>query len=147
MHLLLELAGCVQNGSAGRDHVVDNDRVLAAEVCAQEFVRDDRILAINDYGVIPSFIEHTRIGTDHAGKIYSPVQRSLVGRDDDNVLFIHDQIRYGAHQGLQELIGRCEIAEIHEGIYILDPGIVGVKGDKILDAQIAELFVHDRAVQ
>ena len=147
VHVLLELSGSVQDGTAGGDHIVDNDRVLAVKVRAEELVGDDGILAVYDHRVISSFIEHTRVGTNDVGKIDRAVQCALIGGDDDDVVLVNDQIVHRVHQRLHELIRGCEVAEIHEGIDVLDSGVVGVKCDKVLDTQIAELFVHDRGVE
>ena len=147
VHILLELSGGIEDRAAGGDHIVDDDRVLAVEVCAEELVGNDGILAVYDDGIISSFIEHTCVRADDVGKIDCAVQCAFIGGDDHDVVLVDDQVVHGVHQRLHKLVRGCEVAEVHEGVDILDPGVVGVEGDEVLDAQITELLVHDRGVK
>ena len=63
------------------------------------------------------------------------------------MILVNDQVVHGVHERLQELVRRGETAEIDEGIDILDPGIMRIECDEILDAQITELLVHDGGVE
>ena len=68
---LFQLTGNIQHTLSGRDHIVDDDNILAFYRVAKEFMSYDRILSVDYSGVIAAFIEHTHINSKNIGKIYS----------------------------------------------------------------------------
>ena len=57
----LQLLCHLQHGAAGRDHVVDDQDVLAVQFAAEVLMRDDRVHAVDDVGVIPALVEHADV--------------------------------------------------------------------------------------
>ena len=70
---LLKLCGDVEHGFARRDHIVHNDCVLTGQVSAEVLVRLDRVLTVDNGGVVTAFIEHTGIYAKNSSKINSTV--------------------------------------------------------------------------
>ncbi len=146
MHAL-ELARRVQNAAAGGDHVVHDDDVLPLQIAPEELMRHNRILAVDDAGIVPSLVEHSGIHAQNAGKINGPVQCTLVRRDHDEMLLVQNDIGEIVYDRLEKRIGRNKIVKIRKGRYVLDSRIVRIKGDEILDAEIHQLPEHVGSVQ
>ena len=110
-------------------------------------MRDNRIFAVHDPGIIPALVKHAGVGTDDRGKINCPSHCALVRTDNRDVIPIDGEIRDSQHQGTEKLVGRKEIIKVSERRDALDPGVMGVKGNEIVDAHINQLAEHQRTVQ
>ena len=101
----------VQHASARGDHIVDDDHILAVYVVPEEFMGDDRVLAVYDHGIIAAFIEHTHVYPQNVGEVYGSVHGSFIGAYDHQMILIRDQVRNRAEDGFHELVGRTEAVE------------------------------------
>ena len=63
------------------------------------------------------------------------------------MLLVQNDIRKGVHDRAQELIRGDEILKVKARYDVLDPGIVRVEGDEIVDSQIHQLLEHIGCIQ
>ena len=132
--------GDLQRACPGRDHVIDDDDILACHIRAEKFVSDHRVEAIYDLGVILALIEHAHIHPEDICHIDGAGSSGLIGAYDHQGVGRDIEIRRRAVEPLEELIGRLEILESGERDGILDAGIVGVKCDDVLNAHAHQLL-------
>ena len=59
--LILELLRNIKYGLARGNHIVYDNNVLAFNISAKVLVRNDGVLAVNDYRIITALVEHTEI--------------------------------------------------------------------------------------
>ena len=110
-------------------------------------MRDNRIFAVHDPGIIPALVEHAGVGADDRGKINCTSHCALVRTDNRDVIPIDGEIRDSQHQGAEKLVGRKEIIKVGERRDALNPRIMGIKGDEIVNAHIDQLAEHQCTVQ
>ena len=79
---LFELSRHFDDAVAGRKHVVDHDHVLAFYAGAQEFMGNNRVLAVDDLCVIAALVEHTHIKPQDVGVVDGTLHATLVRADD-----------------------------------------------------------------
>ena len=144
---LFQLSGDVQHRLAGGDHVVGDDQVLPGHVVAQEFVGHNGVPAVDDNGVIPALIEHAQVHAQHGGVVHAPAHAALVGGDEHQVVPVEFDVRNVVDHGFQELVGGVDVLKSAQGDGVLDPGVVGVKGDEVLHAHAGQLLEAQGAVQ
>ena len=80
-------------------------------------------------------------------KIDGPVKGSLVRADHDQMLLVNEKTLIGPKKSLGKLIGRREVVKASQRFGVLDPGIMGIEGDEILDSHAAEFLNGVSAVQ
>lgn len=66
---VLDLPCNIEHTFTGCNHIVYDDSGLALDIIAQEFVGYDRVLAVDNGGIIPSLIEHPHIHTKDIGEV------------------------------------------------------------------------------
>ena len=135
-----DLLAYIKHGTAGCDHIVDDDAILALDRITEELMCYDRVFPVHDLGVITALVEHTHVGTENIGEIYRTVRCAFVRADDHEVILIKFQIRNRFEQSFQELICRHEIIKAHQRNCIADTGIMCVKCDNIRYAVIRQFL-------
>ena len=70
---------------------------------------NNRVLSINNCGIVTALIEHTGINAQNICKIYGTVKRSFIRADDDQMILVDNQILFGTEQRTDKLIGWCEV--------------------------------------
>ena len=108
---------------------------------------DDGVLAVYHGGVIPAFVEHTHVDAQNIGKVNGAVHGAFIRAYDHQVLLVHGKIRFRPQKSLHELIRGIKIVKPVEGDGILDPWVVGVKGDDVADTHIHQFLQRQGAVQ
>ena len=131
----------------GGEHVVDHDHVLAFDAGAQEFVRDDRVDAVFKTGIVAALVEHTHVQAKNVGVIDSALHSALVRADDQHVVVVDLKVVLTAQKALDKLIGRPDRIKAVERDRVHDAGVMGIKGDDVVDAHADQLLQRDRAVQ
>ena len=106
----------------------------------------DRILAVDDRGVVPPLVEHAHVDAQHVGDVDRPAHAALVGADDHQVSAVDGQIRIAAEDVLDELVGGADGLKARHRHRVLHARVVGVEGDDIGDAEVLELLQHAGAV-
>ena len=66
----LDLLGNIEHTLSGRDHIVDDDNILALYGISEEFMGNDRVFAVDNGRIITTFVEHTHINTEDVREIY-----------------------------------------------------------------------------
>ncbi len=105
-------------------------------IIPQKFMCDNRVLSLYDSGIITAFVEHPHVHAGHVGEIDGTVHSALVRAYDHQMVFVHNELRLGAQESLDELVRRVEAVETVERDGILHSGVVGVEGNNIVHAHI-----------
>ena len=134
------MSGGVYHAAAGGNHIINDDDILTVDIVPQKFMRNDRVLAVHNGGVIPAFVEHTGVHTEDVCKIHSPVKRSFIGADHNGVVLVDNQILLHSQESADKLVGRCEIVKALDGHGILYSWVMGIKCDKVGDTHIHQFF-------
>ena len=145
--LFLQFTRGFQHTFTGGDHIVDDDDGLAVQRGTQVLVRHDRVLAVDDAGVIASLIEHTHVNAQVVGKIHGAGHGSLIRADDDQMILVDCQVTIPVENRLDKLIGRGIVVEPVQRDGILNARIMRVKGDDVRHAQIHQLLQGHGAVK
>ena len=143
----LQAVGDVQHALAGGDDVVGDEDILALHALAQIFMGDDGVAAVDDAGVVPPLVEHAQVAAQHAGIVHVAVHGALVGGDDHEMFLVETHVRHMVQQALEHLVGGHDVVEAHGGHSVLDAGVVGVKGDDVLDPHRPQLLQRKGTVQ
>ena len=98
---------------------------------------NDGIFAVDNFGIIAAFIEHTGIDSKDVCKIYRSVESAFIGTDHDKVIFINEKVIFGTQKRSCQNVGGSDIVKAAQGLCILDSGIMSVKGNEIVDAHAA----------
>ena len=61
---LFDLLCNIEHTLSGRDHIIDDNNILALNGIAKELMSNDRVLAVYNSGVIAAFVEHTHIDAE-----------------------------------------------------------------------------------
>ena len=101
---------------------------------------DDGILAVDDDGIIPAFVEHSHIHTQNTGEVNSSRHCTFIGADNHQVIVVCSEIGHMSQKRFQKLISREEIVKPFQWNGILHSWVVSVKGNDIGDSHITELF-------
>ena len=144
---ILQLFCYIQHTLAGRDHIIDNDHILAGNRVTQELMSNDRVLAVYDGRIITTFVEHTHINTKNIGEIYGSCHSTFIRADDHQMFIVDLQIRYGTKQRFQELISRHEIIKTGQRNRILYTRIMSVKSDDVGNTHVNQLLQSHCTVQ
>ena len=143
----LQLVADVQHGLAGGDDVIRDKDVLVLDALAQILVRDNGVAAVDNAAVIAALVEHAQVAAQHAGIIHIAVHGALIGGNDHEMILIEVDVGHMVQQAFQHLIGGHNVVETHGGHGVHDAGVMGVKGDDVLDADRAQLLQGEGAVQ
>ena len=143
----LQLIADVEHRLAGSDDVVSDKDILALNALAQILMRHDGVAAVDHTAVVAALVEHAEVAAQHAGVVHVAVHGALIGRDDHEVILVEGDIRHMMQQALEHLIGGHDIVEAHGGHGVHDAGVMGIKGDDVLDADRAQLLQGEGAVQ
>ena len=108
---------------------------------------DNGIAPVYHSRVVPPFIEHSHIQPQHIGDIDRPGHAALIGADDHHMIGIQCEILYVAKQSFDELVSGPHRLETVQRDGVLDPGVMCVKGDNIVDTHVDEFLQGDGAVQ
>ena len=114
--------------------------MLPLNVIPQEFMCDNRVLAVYDRRIITALVEHSHIYAENIGKIYGAVHSALIRAYDHKVLFVHKKIRLGSEKRLHKLIRGIEAVKSVKRDGILYPGVVCVEGNNVVDAHIYQFL-------
>ena len=63
------------------------------------------------------------------------------------MVLVHFQIVHCVQQGVQELVGRNKIVKVLQGSNTCDPGVMRVKCNEVVDAQLKQLVEHVGSIQ
>jgi len=137
----------IQHALAGRNHIINNDHILAGYRVAQELMSNDRVFTIYNGRIITTFVEHTHINTKNIGEIYSSCHSTFIRADDHQMFVVDLQIRYGTKQRFQELISRHEIIKTGQRNCILYTRIMSVESDNIGNTHTNQLLQSHCTVQ
>ena len=110
-------------------------------------MRHDRILAVHDPGIIASLIEHTDIQAERIGEIDRSADRAFIRADDHHVLGVDLEIPDVSKECLYKLICGPHGLEAVEGYSILYSGVVGIKGNDVVNAHIYKFLQCDCTVE
>ncbi len=127
-----QTVGDLQRACPGRDHVIDDDDILACHIRAEKFVSDHRVEAMYDLGIILALIEHAHIHPEDICHIDSALHAGFIWADDHQFGSVRMEIRSGPEDSLDELVNRLVIFETVQRDRILDPGIMGVKSNDLI---------------
>ena len=72
---------------------------------------NDRVLAIDNFGIVPALVEHAGIDTKDIGEVNRSVKCPFIWTDDDQMILVNDQIFFGMKQSFHELNRRGDIVE------------------------------------
>ena len=65
---------------------------------------NDRVLSVDNGGVITAFVEHTHIDSKDIGEVYSTGHSTFIRADDHEMIIVKLEIRDIFDQSLQELV-------------------------------------------
>lgn len=142
----LELRGDIDHGLAGSDHVVDDPDILALDGSAQEFVGYDGVAAVDDLGVVTALVEHAHLNAQDRGDVDGALGAAFIGGDDHQMIIVQLEVIAVMANSLDELICAGHGVKAVQGDGVLNPGIVRVEGDDIVDAHGDQLLQGQRAV-
>ena len=108
---------------------------------------ENRVHPIYESGVIAALVEHTHIQSQDVGVVYSAFHAALVRADDEHVVFVDLEIVYAAEEPFDELISRLDSVKAVQRDRVHDAGIIGVKGDDVVDAHAYQFLERDGAIE
>ena len=103
--------------------------------------------AVHDSGIVTALIEHTHIQAQDICHIDSAVHSALIGADDHGIVFVDLQCGNCAEQTLYKLVYRLYSLKAFQGDGILYPGIMGIKGDDVVNTHAHKLLERQCTVQ
>jgi len=89
---------------SGRNHVINDDYIFSFYRRTKEFVGNDRITSVYDFGIISSLVEHTHIKTKYVGKINGTVCTTFIRADCHHVFAVDFKIFYCAQKTFDKLV-------------------------------------------
>ena len=144
---LLQLRRDVDDRTARRNHIVDDDSVFAVQVATEVFMRLDRVRTVDDYRVIAPLVEHTEVEPEHRRIVHTPAHSALVRRYHGKMVAIELDVRNVLAECLDHLIGAAHIVKAGERYRVLHARIVRVERDDIRNAHVNQLLQSYGAVE
>lgn len=144
---ILDVLRDVEHGIARGNDVVRDENVLALDGRAEILVRDDRVAAVHDAGIIAALVEHAELHAKHGGIIHVAVQRALIRADDHEIILVGREVREILEELFQHLICRHQVVKAHDRHGVLHARVVRVKGEQIRNAHLLQLLQHVCAVE
>ena len=130
----------LKDSIAGRDHIIQKDNILSLHRRAKEFMGNDGILSVHRYRIVPSPVEHPHVYPQHVCHIDGTGGTGLVRADDHQMVRRYREVRRRAEKTFDKLVNRQEVFKSGQRDRILDAGVMGIKGDDIIDSHAYQLF-------
>ena len=110
-------------------------------------MRDNRVPAVDYHRIIPPFVEHAEVHSQHRRVEHIPAHRALVRADDHQMVAVGLYVRLVVEQRFENLIIRYHVVKPHKGHCVLNPRIMRVKRNEVGHAHVPKLLQRDRAIQ
>ena len=143
----LQSVSNIQHRFAGGNNVVGNKYVLAFYGVAQIFVCYDRVMSVDDLGIVTTLVEHTHRYAQHRSVVHVPVQSTLVRTDDHKLVRCCLEMRDRLEHCLQHLIGRHHVVKAHQRNGIVYAGVVCIYSQNVGHAHLIQFLQCTGTVQ
>ena len=110
-------------------------------------MRFDRVLAVDNNGIVAALIEHSEVYAEDGRIIHAARHCALVGSHDHDIVVSERDIGICTDESLQHLICGAHVVKSRQGDRVLDTGIVCIESDYVGHAHVDKLLKSHCAVE
>ena len=137
----------LQDSVTRRDHVINQDHILACYIWTKELIGCNRMSSSYILGVVKAFVIHAHINTQDVCKIDRTAHAALIRADDHKMLIVNMKSLLMVQKSLDKLIRRLNCLKSMKWSGILNLGVMCIESDNIFNSHIYQFMKGSSTVK